>query len=46
MEGEVPPQYGLMGPGPLSMLQFLASMLRSLVVAIMAEKTKDHFPAR
>jgi hypothetical protein len=30
--------YGLMGPGLLSMLYFLASMLRSLRVAIMAEK--------
>jgi hypothetical protein len=40
------PFYGLMGPGLLSMLQFLASMLRSLVVAIMAEKTKDNFLAR
>jgi hypothetical protein len=35
--------YGLMGPGPLSTLHFLASMLRSLVVAIMAEKLKIIF---
>jgi hypothetical protein len=32
-----------MGPGSLSMLHFLASMLRSLVVAIMAEKQKIIF---
>jgi hypothetical protein len=35
--------YGLMGPGPLSTLYFLALMLRSLVVAIMAEKQKVIF---
>jgi hypothetical protein len=35
--------YGLMGPGPLSTLHFLASMLRSLGVAIMAEKQKAIF---
>jgi hypothetical protein len=35
--------YGLMDPGPLSMLHFLASMLRSLRVAIMAEKQKIIF---
>jgi hypothetical protein len=35
--------YGLIGPGPLSMLHFLESMLRSLVVAIMAEKQKVIF---
>jgi hypothetical protein len=32
--------YGLMGPGLLSMVHFLTSMLRSLEVAIMAEKQK------
>jgi hypothetical protein len=32
-----------MGPGPLSMLHFLALMLRSLVVAIIAEKQKIIF---
>jgi hypothetical protein len=31
------------GPGPLSTLQFLASMLRSLRVAMMAEKQKIVF---
>jgi hypothetical protein len=35
--------YGLMGPGLLFMLHFLASMLRSLGVAIMAEKQKVIF---
>jgi hypothetical protein len=35
--------YGLMGPGPLSMLHFLTSMLRSLGVAMMAEKQKITF---
>jgi hypothetical protein len=32
-----------MGPGPLSTLHFLASMLRSLMLAIMAEKQKIIF---
>jgi hypothetical protein len=35
--------YGLMGPGPLSTLHFLALMLKSLMVAIMAEKQKIIF---
>jgi hypothetical protein len=35
--------YGLMGPGTLSTLQFLALMLRSLGVAMMAEKQKIIF---
>jgi hypothetical protein len=35
--------YGLMGPGLLSTLHFLASMLRSLMVAIMAKKQKIIF---
>jgi hypothetical protein len=35
--------YGLMDPGPLSMFHFLASTLRSLVVAITAEKQKVIF---
>jgi hypothetical protein len=35
--------YGLMGPGPLSTLHFLALMLRSLGVAVMAEKQKVIF---
>jgi hypothetical protein len=35
-----------MGSSPLPTLQFLASMLRSLMADIMAEKTKDHFLAR
>jgi hypothetical protein len=43
MEGEVAISYGLMGPGLLSMLYFLASMLRSLGVAIIAEKPKVIF---
>jgi hypothetical protein len=38
--------YGLMGPSLLSMLHFLASMLRSLGVVIMTEKAKPQFPAR
>jgi hypothetical protein len=32
--------YGLMGPSPLSTLHFLASMLRSFMVAIMTKKQK------
>jgi hypothetical protein len=35
--------YGLMGPVTLSMLHFLALMLKSLLVAIMAEKQKIIF---
>jgi hypothetical protein len=35
--------YGLMDPSPLSMLQFLASMLRSLGIAMMTEKEKIIF---
>jgi hypothetical protein len=35
--------YGLMGPGLLSTLHFLALMLRSLMIAIMAEKQKIIF---
>jgi hypothetical protein len=35
-----------MGPGPLSMLYFLALVLRSLWVAIMAEKQKIIFLLR
>jgi hypothetical protein len=35
--------YGLMGPRHLSLLHFLASMLRSLRVAIVAEKQKVIF---
>jgi hypothetical protein len=33
--------YGFMGPSPLSMLHFLASMLRSLRVAIMVKKQRS-----
>jgi hypothetical protein len=35
--------YGLMGPGLLSTLHFLASMLRRLMVGIIAEKQKITF---
>jgi hypothetical protein len=35
--------YGLLGPGLLYTLHFLASTLRSLMVAIMAEKQKIIF---
>jgi hypothetical protein len=43
MEGEGAASYGLMGPGLLSLLHFLALMLRSLMVTIMAEKQKIIF---
>jgi hypothetical protein len=38
--------YGLMDPSLLFMIHFLTSMLRSLMVAIMTKKPKDHFPPR
>jgi hypothetical protein len=43
MEGKGATSYGLMGTGLLSTLHFLASMSRSLGIAIMAEKQKVLF---